>query len=144
VKVFASYQIPKVDVGLNVYYRYLTGLPYNSRMRFSGGDRRELGLPLVPSAWRTVLAEPRGSRRLDNQSLLDLRVEKIFRVGNDRLAVYADIANVFNSSVVDDVYTRIDGTTVGTAETGFTDLPFGGPTSVIAPRQITFGARWSF
>jgi outer membrane receptor protein involved in Fe transport len=150
VKLFAGYQVPKVEVGINAYYRYLDGLPYTPLVRFSGADRRALGLTVVPSALRTILAEPRGSRRLDPWSLLDLRLEKIFKMGRgrDRLAVYADLANVFNKGTVDDVRTRLSPTTLGT-ETPATptcpcDVPFEGPLSVVPPRQVTFGARWSF
>jgi len=80
---------------------------------------------------------------------MDLRLEKVFKVGGgkDRIAVYADIANVFNSGTINRVVTRLDGTTVGTAESNPgcpCSVPFGGPFSLVAPRQVTLGARWSF
>jgi hypothetical protein len=148
VKLFASYQIPKIEVGVNAYYRFFSGYPYAPLVRFSGDDRSALGLGSFPSAWRTPLAAPRGYGYYDNQSLLDLRLEKIFKIGSgsDRVAAYVDINNVFNSGVVSQVVTRLDGTTVGTTECDGTycDVPYGGPVSIIEPRQVTFGVRWSF
>jgi hypothetical protein len=148
VKLFASYQVPKIEVGVNAYYRYFTGYPYSPLVRFSGDDREALGLGFFPSAWRTIIAEPKGLRHYENQSLLDLRLEKIFKFGqaNDRLALYADINNVFNSGVLTRVVTRLDGSTVGTTECdgSYCEVPFEGPVSIIAPRQVTFGVRWSF
>jgi hypothetical protein len=147
VKVFATYQIPKIEVGVNGYYRYFSGYPYAPIANFSGADRRALGLAGSPSAWRRPLAEPRGYGYYDNQSLLDLRLEKIFKIGqNDRIAAYVDVNNLFNSGVITRVVTRLDGTTVGTTECDGTycEVPYEGPVSIIEPRQVTFGVRWSF
>jgi hypothetical protein len=147
VKVFATYQIPKIEVGVNAYYRFFSGYPYAPIVNFSGADRRALGLGSYPTAWRRPLAEPRGSAYYDNQSLIDLRLEKIFKVGrNDRIAAYADINNLFNSGVITRVVTRLDGTTVGTTECdgSYCTVPYQGPVSIVEPRQVTFGLRWSF
>jgi hypothetical protein len=142
VKVFASYKIPKIEIGLNAYYRHLSGLPYNVTYRLNSADRKTLGYASIPSSMRTVLLEPLGSRNYDSQDIVDFRFEKIFKVGNsDRISVYADLANAFNSGVVDGVVTRITGTTLGTPPVA---VDFEGPLSVVTPRQVTFGARWSF
>jgi hypothetical protein len=71
--------------------------------RLFGADRSELGYTIVPSSMRTFLAEQRGSRNYEDQSILDLRIEKVLKIGdNDRISVYADIANVFNSGTIND------------------------------------------
>jgi hypothetical protein len=148
VKLFGSYQIPKIEVEVNAYYRYFSGYPYAPIANFSGDDRSALGLASYPSAWRRPLAAPRGYGYYDNQSLLDLRLEKIFKFGpgSDRIAAYVDINNVFNSGVITQVVTRLDGSVVGTNECDGTycEVPYGGPVSIIEPRQVTFGLRWSF
>jgi hypothetical protein len=143
VKIFAGWEIPKIEISVNAYYRYLSGLPYNVRYRLNSADRDTLGYPSGASTQRTLLLEPRGSRVLPNQSQLDLRVEKIFKfgAGKDRIAVYADIANVFNSGTVSEVEDLAVGETLGAQQ--FV-APLGGPLSLIPPRQVTFGARWSF
>jgi hypothetical protein len=148
VKLFATYQIPKIELGVNAYYRFFSGYPYAPIVNFSGDDREALGLGSFPSAWRRPLAAPRGYGYYDNQSLMDLRLEKIFKIGpgSDRIAAYVDINNVFNSGVITQVVTRLDGTTVGTTECdgSYCDVPYGGPVSILEPRQVTFGLRWSF
>ncbi len=142
VKLLAGYQIPKVEISVNAYYRYLSGIPYNVRYRLDSTDRGLLGYPSTPSTQRTLLLEPRGSRTLPNQSLLDLRVEKIFKLGDSgRISVYADIANVFNAGTVSEAEDRVDGETLGA---DLVQVPLDGPLSVVPPRQVTFGARWSF
>ncbi len=99
LKVFATWQIPKIEVGLNGYYRYLSGTTYTPYQRFTHAGtsttRRRAGASRSSS-----LAATAGSTA---ESLLDLRVEKIFPLGQgtDRLSVYADVQNVFNSGTVD-------------------------------------------
>jgi hypothetical protein len=150
VKVYATYQVPKIDVGINAIYNYFSGYPYAPIANYSGAARRALGLGVSPSAWRRPLAEPRGYGYYPNQSLFNLRLEKIFKFGpaNDRIAVYADINNLFNSGVTTRVVTRLDGSTVGIQSpetpTCPCEVPFQGPVSIVAPRQVTFGVRWSF
>ena len=47
----------------------------------------------------TVLAEPVGSRRLDNISLLDVRVEKRVRLrGSHRMSAFLDVFNGLNAN----------------------------------------------
>lgn len=151
VKVFATYRIPKIEVGVNAYYRFFSGYPNAPIVNFSGSaNRQALGLSFYPSAWRRPLAEPRGSFYYDSQSLLDLRLEKIFKLGDgkDRIALYADVNNVLNSGTLTRVVTRLDGSTVGTVTpdtpTCPCEVPFQGPVAIVAPRQLTLGARWSF
>jgi len=46
-----------------------------------------------------VLAEPMGTRRMDNVTLLDVRFEKGFRLpGGRRVAAFLDVFNVFNAN----------------------------------------------
>ena len=46
-----------------------------------------------------ILAEPLGSRRMDNVTLVDLRVEKGFRLANrGRLAAFVDTFNLLNAN----------------------------------------------
>jgi hypothetical protein len=147
VKLFATYQIPRIEVGINGYYRYFSGYPYGPIANFSGAARRALGLGSSPSAWRRPLAAARGYGQYDSQSLLDLRLEKIFKIGqSDRIAVYMDVNNLFNSGVITRVVTRLDGSTVGTTECdgSYCEVPYDGPVSILEPRQVTFGLRWSF
>ena len=145
LKVMLGIQVPVVEIGINAYWRSLSGRPYQAEQRFASSTFG--GSTFVPlSSWRTPLIETRGSRRRETENILDLRLEKLFNLGSsgrkNRLAVYADITNVFNKEIVQTVQVRTPTLAIG----GFPDNPvaFGGPTLVIAPRQATLGVRWSF
>ena len=66
----------------------------------------------------------------------------MFATGShDRLGVYADMLNLFNASTITGIQTRVP-------ERHDHRRPESGqrraPGSIIAPRQINIGARWSF
>ncbi len=118
------------------YYRALDGQRYNRTIR-----SQDLGLSL----WQgnvTINAEPRGSRSLPWLTLLDLRVEKTFklpyRVG--QIGVFCDIFNVTNVAIPTGVYTTSSSyTTINNQR-----VQFGEMTSLIDPRVFRVGARYSF
>jgi hypothetical protein len=146
LKIFATWQIPGIEVGLNGYYRYISGTAYAAYQRF-GSD--EIDYPLSRSG-REPYIEPRGDRRLDSLSLLDLRVEKNFRLGegNGVLGIYADVQNLLNEGTVQDVNARYPQASISQLdESGAVEsvpIDFEAPTSIIQPRRWLFGARWSF
>jgi hypothetical protein len=137
IKLMLGAQIPKVEIGFNAYYHSISGRPYTPYQQFASSV---INFPAT-SAGRRVLLEPRGDRKRDWENILDLRLEKIFRIGvrKDRVALYADITNVFNASTVTNKQLRVPELVIGT-ET----VAFEAPTGIYAPRQATFGARWSF
>ncbi len=136
IKVYATYQIPRIELSVNGYFRSISGRHWTPLQRFSNGAGG--GFNWSPSSRRAARIEPRGSNVLDAENILDLRFEKLFNLGGrNRLSVYADIINVFNSGVVTDVSER--SRTIGTY-----DVEIGAPIALAAPRQVTFGARWSF
>jgi Carboxypeptidase regulatory-like domain/TonB dependent receptor len=137
VKIFATYQIPKVDIGINAYYRYVSGRTYAAFERYSSS---EINFP-ISSGGRSPYLEPLGSRRVDAESIVDVRFDKMFKVGSrrDRFSVYVDIANLFNAGTVTRVVDRYPSLSIGGSS-----VDFGGARTVIAPRQATLGARWSF
>lgn len=132
LKVFAGYQIPKLEISANMYYRYLSGLPWTPFQRVSGSTFNWTGSI-------DLNLEARGSRRNESQQLMDLRFEKVFQVGINRLGLYLDAENLLNAGFVTSVQTRNPAVTISG-----TSVPLGGPTSVTSARQLTFGARWSF
>jgi hypothetical protein len=130
-------QVPVVDIGVNAYFRALSGRPYTPYQQFA---RSVVNFPLS-SGGRRILLEPRGSLRRPSENILDLRLEKIFKIGTakNRIALYADITNVFNAANATDLQYRVPDRVIG-LET----VEYGAPTALIAPRQTTLGARWSF
>ena len=55
--------------------------------------RAVLGYGSVP-----VLSEPIGTRRMDHITILDLRVEKSFRLGRTRISGLVDLFNLLNAN----------------------------------------------
>jgi hypothetical protein len=137
-KLFGSYQVPKAEVLVSGYWRYLSGWPYTPYSR----------MPASRFGWPNsinVNLEPRGSHLNDKETNLDLRVEKVLDFGIHRFGVYADIANVFNTGVVDARGDRYPTQTLTDPATGQSVvLAFGDPRSMNPGRQVTFGGRWSF
>ncbi len=138
LKVYATWQVPRIEVGLNAYYRFMSGRTWTPAQRYGSSA---INWPGFGSQGRQPLLEPMGSRRLDNESYLDLRLEKIFKFGEDRISVYADVQNVFNAGTV----TAVNGRYPNLSIAGY-DKPvdFGGPTAITPPRKLLLGARWSF
>jgi len=76
-----------------------------------------------------VLAEPMGTRRMDNATLLDVRVEKGFRLpGGRRVAGFVDVFNLFNANPEQNI-----NWSSGSA--------FLQPLAIVPPRIVRLGAR---
>ncbi|MCM2258006.1 MAG: TonB-dependent receptor [Vicinamibacteria bacterium] len=138
VKLFMTYEIPKVDIGLSTFIRSVSGQTWTPFQQFSSS---QINYPL--SSGRRVFLEERGNRREDRENIIDLRLEKIFRIGTgkDRLSVFANVENLLNSDLVTAVNSRAPNVSIA----GVDDpISLGGPLSVTPPRQWQFGARWSF
>jgi len=131
-KAFAGYQIPVVEVSANIYYRALSGTPWTPFQRVAAATFNWTGSI-------DLNLEPRGSRRTESQQLLDLRLEKVFNVGANRFGLYVDAENLLNTGFQTSVQTRNPSVSIA----GTTVL-LGGVTAINAPRQLTFGGRWSF
>jgi hypothetical protein len=72
------------------FLRHQSGQPYGRTFLVRGLN---LGNSL------RVLAEPIGTRRMDNITLVDLRVEKGFRIDKDRrIAMFFDVFNLLNAN----------------------------------------------
>lgn len=133
VKLQGTYILP-LDIHFNAYFRHITGRTYTRGARFRLDQGR-----------RTILTEKKGSRRYENQTTLDLRIEKTFMFKDRfRLGLMLDIFNVFN----DDSITSW-GTTVNS--TWFPDDPTAYPSSdghrvysLVSPRAIRLGIRFFF
>jgi hypothetical protein len=129
IKLLGSYRIPRLEIGLNGYFRLLSGTTYTP-VAFLMDESGGIG---------DVRLEPRGSRRLPTQAMLDVRIEKTFVVGRGRLGFYADISNVFNANTTTAVQDRVPSVVIAGHE-----LPFGTPLAVLPARQTTLGLRWFF
>jgi hypothetical protein len=79
-----------------------------------------------------VLAEPIGTRRQDNVTLVDVRVEKVFRLPRDaKLSGFLDIFNMFNANPEQNI----------TLSSGSNFLR---PSNIVPPRIARFGAKFEW
>jgi hypothetical protein len=86
-KVHGTYEGPW-DVAITPLLRHQSGQPFGRTF-------------VTPSNYGSVrvLAEPIGTRRMDNITILDVRVEKAFRLGGHRrLAGFVDVFNLLNAN----------------------------------------------
>ena len=79
-----------------------------------------------------ILAEPIGTRRQDTVSVVDFRAEKKLRIGDKaRVAVFADLFNVFNSNTAVNINWR-------------SGASFEKATTVLGPRIAKFGVKFDW
>jgi hypothetical protein len=134
VKVSGSYKVPRLEVDLGVRLRMHTGRPmwqlddYPNLTQFGGPPEGIIdpgGLPQV------VADDPNNPDYLPRQTLLDIHVERAFKVGGGqrKLHLVVDGFNVFNSSTPTDMDPHFE---------------FGKVTSIPASRRFRGGIRYEF
>jgi hypothetical protein len=134
------------DIGFDSPYQIRGGFSYTlpAEVRLSGSLRAASGLPQTRTYVVTTAQVPgltqvtqnvqvaeRGEFRYPWVNLLDLRVAKVFRVGNARLEPTADLFNVFNNNAVTNAVQ-----TVGTS--------LGRPSAIVMGRLLRLGGRVTF
>ncbi|MFO7691450.1 MAG: TonB-dependent receptor [Vicinamibacterales bacterium] len=143
-KLMGGYTVPKIEVGLNAYYRAISGANYTPLALVSGSSS-----VLNWTGSVNINLDARGSQRLETQHLVDLKVEKEFKVDVHRFGVFFDIANLFNNDTITSVQTRVPdrAITYFDEELGKSTsqrVKYKSPISLVSPVQMTFGVRWSF
>ena len=104
-------------------FQYLSGKPYNAVTRVR-----------LPQGARTIAIEPNGARRLESQTLLDLRVAKVFRFGETgRVELLADVFNLFDEAAPERFFT-----------TNLFSPNFERPNQWVFPRRAMIGVELVF
>src|SRR5206468_9247282 len=86
---------------------------------------------LPQNSEQRILLEPRGSRRLSAQTLLDLRVSRTIAVGRaGRIELLVDVLNALNDTAEE-----------GLATDNLFSANFGQPTVFMDPRRAMLGVR---
>jgi hypothetical protein len=86
---------------------------------------------LLPQGDQRVLLEPRGTRRLSSQTLLDLRLSRTIALGGiGRIELLVDVLNALNRA-----------TEEGLATDNLYSPNFGQPTVFVDPRRVMLSAR---
>lgn len=95
LKVSAAYNFP-LDILLSTNLTYQQGRPLKSFVRIYDLNQR-------PGTYFRIIADPPGTERFDDMLLVDLRVQKTFKIYKTlKFHAFADVFNLFN----DDTYYR--------------------------------------
>jgi hypothetical protein len=127
LRAMASTDVPKTGLVLAANFQHFNGKPWAASTL----------LDLPQNSQQRVLIEPRGSRRLSSQSLLDLRLSRAFQCGDmGRVELLLDILNVLNDKAEEALATDVLLT-----EAVKTNPDFGQPTVFMDPRRAMLGVR---
>jgi hypothetical protein len=119
--------VPKTGLVLAANFQHFSGKPWAAATL----------LDLPQNSQQRVLIEPRGSRRLSSQSLLDLRLSRAFQFGaKGRVELLLDVLNVLNDTAGEALATDVLVT-----ETVRANPDFGQPTVFMDPRRAMLGVR---
>jgi hypothetical protein len=133
LKLQGSYIMP-LDIHFNANFSFITGNTYNRGVRYRLDQGRT-----------TILSEAHGSRRFENRTMLDLRLEKTFMFKDRfRIGLMVDIFNVFNDDTITDWGTTIDSSWFEDDPTAFPSSDGHRVYSLVSPRAIRLGIRFFF
>jgi hypothetical protein len=117
LKAHGTYVAPW-DVRVLPLLHYQSGQPFG----------RTISVPLNPGSIR-MLVEPIGARRMDDVTLLDLRVEKGFRFQHGtRVAGFVEVFNLLNANPAQQLNWA-------------SGLMFNRPISIVSPRNVRLGVK---
>lgn len=131
LRAMGSVDIPRTGAVIAGNLQYFTGKPWTATAQMllpgSQGDRR-------------IMIEPRGSRRLSSQRLLDVRVSRPLRIARARIEFMLDVLNVLGETAAEGLATD----NLLSLDTGRFNPDFSKPTVFVDPRRAMFGVRWNF
>ena len=110
-----------------------TGLVFAANLQISSGKpwAATTVVSLPQNAQQRILIEPRGSRRLPSQSILDLRLSRAFAAGRlGHIELLLDVLNALNDTAEE-----------GLATDNLFSPSFAQPTVFLDPRRAMLGAR---
>jgi hypothetical protein len=120
-RIATSVAIARTGVVVGANFQYFSGKPWAATAV----------VRTTQNAQQRILLEPRGSRRLSSQSLLDLRVSKAVRVrGVGRIELLLDVLNALNDTAEESV-----------ASDNLFGSTFAQPNVFVDPRRAMLGAR---
>jgi hypothetical protein len=113
-------QVPRIGVVVSANLQHYSGKPWAATAQVS-----------LPQGAQRILLEPRGSRRLSSQSILDLRVSKMLRFGDAaRVEVLLDVLNLLDDTAEEALVSDV-----------LASATFGRPRSFVDPRRAMLGVR---
>jgi hypothetical protein len=120
LRAMGTVDLPRTGIVIAANFQYFSGKPWAATTQV-----------LLPQGDQRILLEPRGSRRLSSQSLLDLRVSRAIPTGRfGRIELLLDILNALNSTAEE-----------GLATDHLFASNFGQPTVFVDPRRAMLSVR---
>ena len=120
LRVMTSVDVPRTGFAIAANVQYFSGKPWAATTQIS-----------LPQGDQRILLEPRGSRRLSSQSLLDLRVSRTIALGGvGRIELLVDVLNILNDTAEE-----------GLATDNLFSPNFGQPTVFVDPRRVMVSVR---
>jgi hypothetical protein len=120
LRLMGSVEVPKTGFVVAANFQHFTGLPWAATAQVT-----------LPQGLQRVLLEPRGSRRLSSQSLLDVRLSRRFDLGEKgRLELLLDVLNALNDTAEE-----------GLADDNLFSRNFARPSVFVDPRRAMLGVR---
>jgi hypothetical protein len=152
IKLMSTIELP-LGFNLSGYFRYYSGEHFERHVTVFFPKTLNGYTPRSPSV--SVNAEAEGARSLQPQTIMDLRLEKSFRIQGLNVRVWAEIFNLFGhwnfvwsqyrgSNAYSTMATRIQGGYIYADGSVARFANYGTPNAVFGTREIAFGARISF
>src|SRR4051812_39643301 len=119
-RTMGTIDVPRTGVVVAANLQYFSGKPWAAT-----------ALIALPQGDQRILLEPRGSRRLSSQSILDVRVSKTIHFGSlKRVELMADVLNALNDTAEEALATD-----------SLFSPNFGQPTVFMDPRRVMLSVR---
>jgi hypothetical protein len=122
LRAMGTLEVPHTGFAVAANLQHLGGKPWAASTQVS-----------LPQGDRRILLEPRGSRRLPSQTLLDVRVSRALRFNSTRLELLVDVLNLLNDTAEE-----------GIATDNLFSTNFARPTTFVDPRRAMFALRFAF
>jgi len=120
LRIMGTVDVPRTGLVISANLQYFTGKPWAATAQI-----------LLPQGDQRILLEPRGSRRLESQALLDLRLSKTFSFGGvGRIELLVDVLNALNDTAGEALATD-----------NLYSPTFGQPTVFMDARRVMLGVR---
>jgi hypothetical protein len=142
-KLAGNYTIPKVEVDLGIRFRFHNGRPVwiTSAIRTLSqwsdlSDAELVARAVITTGGDNIVAmDPNKPLYLPSQTIMDLHLEKTFKMGPGNLHLILDGFNVFSSKDVTNAMTKVVDAS----------MPFQGQlTGIVSPRTFRFGIMYEF
>lgn len=127
LRIMGSAQVPRTGFLIAGNLQYFSGKPWAATAQIN----------LLQNSQQRVQLEPRGSRRLSSQTLLDLRLSRPIPFGRSgRLELLVDLLNLLNDTAEEGLVTDVLVT-----DTLAVNQDFGKPNVFMDPRRAMLGVR---